>query len=270
VMVEVYRQSEKGELDLRQFLELREEDKVPGAGILTPHFSPGARLAVGDAVRLMIAFSDNTATNLLLDRIGLGSTTETMRELGFPNTRLHAKVYRRETSLDPERSREFGLSSTTADEMVGLLRLLHERKLVSPSASDAMHAHLLTCDDRAKFPRFLPEGAKMAFKTGSTEAVRTAAGILETPKGPVALCVLTTENADRRWSEDNEGDLLCARIAREVWDHYTPAEKEDPEADGNCALRNADLPNQTLPVVAQRDVAAEGGGAEDGSEPSFD
>ncbi|MFN9373252.1 MAG: serine hydrolase, partial [Planctomycetaceae bacterium] len=69
VMVEVYRQSEKGELDLRQFLELREEDKVPGAGILTPHFSPGARLAVGDAVRLMIAFSDNTATNLLLDRI---------------------------------------------------------------------------------------------------------------------------------------------------------------------------------------------------------
>lgn len=270
VMVEVYRQSEKRELDLRQFLELREEDKVPGAGILTPHFSPGARLAVGDAVRLMIAFSDNTATNLLLDRIGLGSTTETMRELGFPNTRLHAKVYRRETSLDPERSREFGLSSTTADEMVGLLRLLHERKLVSPSASDAMHAHLLTCDDRAKFPRFLPEGAKVAFKTGSTEAVRTAAGILETPKGPVALCVLTTENADRRWSEDNEGDLLCARIAREVWDHYTPAEKEDPEADGNCALRNADLPNQTLPVVAQRDVAAEGGGAEDGSEPSFD
>lgn len=270
VMVEVYRQSEKGELDLRQFLELKEEDKVPGAGILTPHFSPGARLAVGDAVRLMIAFSDNTATNLLLDRIGLGATTDTMRALGFPNTRLHSKVYRRETSLDPERSREFGLSSTTADEMVGLLRLLHERKLVSPTASDAMHAHLLTCDDRIKFPRFLPEGAKVAFKTGSTEAVRTAAGILETPKGPVAVCVLTSENADRRWSEDNEGDLLCARIAREVWDYFTPAEKEDPEADGNCSAQRTEL--RTLPPRGTREQrpTVEGGGAEEETEQGAD
>jgi D-alanyl-D-alanine carboxypeptidase len=262
VMVEVYRQSDKGELDLRQFLELREEDKVPGAGILTPHFSPGTRLAVGDAVRLMIAFSDNTATNLLLDKIGLGTTTDTMRTLGFPNTRLHSKVYRRETSLDPDRSREFGLSSTTADDMVGLLRLLHERKLVSPTASDAMHAHLLTCDDRAKFPRFLPEGAKVAFKTGSTEAVRTAAGILETPKGPVAVCVLTNDNADRRWSEDNAGDLLCARIAREVWDYFTPSEKEDPEADGNCATLDRAFSARTSPVAS----ALEGGGAEDETE----
>ena len=266
VMVEVYRQSAQGELDLRQFLELKEEDKVPGAGILTPHFSPGARLAVGDAVRLMIAFSDNTATNLLLDRIGLGATTDTMRALGFPQTRLNSKVYHRETSLDPERSREFGLSSTTADEMVGLLRLLHERKLVSPTASDAMRAHLLTCDDRVKFPRFLPEGAKVAFKTGSTDAVRTAAGILETPKGPVAVCVLTSENADRRWSEDNAGDLLCARIAREVWDYFTPAEKEDPEADGNCTAHAADVPEGELETTAARLAQAEGGGAEEEAE----
>ncbi len=270
IMVEVYRQSEKEVLDLRQFLELKEEDKVPGAGILTPHFSPGARLAVGDAVRLMIAFSDNTATNLLLDRIGLASTTNTMQVLGFPNTRLHSKVYRRETSLDPERSREFGLSSTTADEMVGLLRLLHERKLVSPTASDAMHAHLLTCDDRAKFPRFLPEGAKVAFKTGSTESVRTAAGILETPKGPVAVCVLTSENADRRWSEDNAGDLLCARIAREVWDYYTPSEKEDPEADGNCAAPERELSDLSQSLTFGPGGGAEGGGDQDATDPGVD
>jgi len=262
VMVEVYRQSERGDIDLHQFLELTEQDKVPGSGILTPHFSPGSRLAIADAVRLMIAFSDNTATNLLLDKIGLGATTESMRELGFPNTRLNSKVYRRETSLDPERSREFGLSSTTADEMVGLLRLLHERKLVSPKASDAMHAHLLTCDDHRKFPRFLPEGAKVAFKTGSTEAIRSAAGILETPLGPVALCVLTSENADRRWSDDNEGDLLCGRIAREVWDYFTPAEKEDPEADGNC-FGSAPVRGDFGADLARSAVGARDGGGDE-------
>lgn len=264
VMVEVYRQSEQGQIELHQFLELTEQDKVPGSGILTPHFSPGARLAIVDAVRLMIAFSDNTATNLLLDKIGLGATTETMRTLGFPNTRLNSKVYRRETSLDLERSREFGLASTTADEMVGLLRLLHERKLVSPKASDAMHAHLLNCDDHHKFPRFLPEGAKVAFKTGSTEAIRSAAGILETPRGPVAICVLTSENADRRWSEDNEGDVLCARIAREVWDYFTPAEKEDPEADGSC-FGAASVPGANASQGAGNPVGVSDGGGEESS-----
>ncbi|MCY2967559.1 MAG: serine hydrolase [Planctomycetota bacterium] len=203
IMIEAYRQSAAGKIDFDEVLELHEADKVPGAGILTPHFSAGVKL-------------------------------KTMEELGFPNTKLHSKVYQRETSIFPDRSKQFGLGSTTADEMVGLLSLLQNRKLVSPEASDAMRAHLLTCDDKLKFPRFLPDGTKIAFKTGSVEAARTAAGILETPKGPVAICVLTSENADRRWTDDNEGDLLCARVAREVLDYFTPVPKEGIEADDGC------------------------------------
>ena len=74
----------------------------------------------------MIAHSDNTATNLVLDQIGLPSTNRTMERLGCPSTRVNAKVYRRDTSIAPEQSKQFGLGSTTAREMVRLLEQLHQ------------------------------------------------------------------------------------------------------------------------------------------------
>ena len=89
LMVETYRQAAAKKVDLNATLVLRESDKVPGSGILTSHFTAGARLTLRDAVRLMIAFSDNTATNLVLDAVGIGSTAATMGALGYPNTKLH-------------------------------------------------------------------------------------------------------------------------------------------------------------------------------------
>ncbi len=220
VMVEAYRQAMAGTLDLDAVVTLRKVDKVPGSGILTDHFSDGATFPVRDAVRLMIAYSDNTATNLVLDRIGIESTAATMEAMGFPNTKIHSKVYRRDTSKFPERSKQFGLGSTSADEMIGLLEKLNARELVSPEASEAMLAHLRTCDDRAKFPRFLPGGTRIAFKTGSVDDIRTAAGLIETASGTIAVCVLTRANEDKRYVEDNAGNRLCAEIAREVFAHF--------------------------------------------------
>jgi beta-lactamase class A len=220
VLIEAYRQGHEKTIDLGAPITLRQEDKVPGAGVLTPHFSPGATFPLRDAMHLMIVYSDNTATNLVLDKIGLDSTAKTMERMGFPNTKIHSKVYKRETSVFPERSKRFGLGSTTADDMVALFEKLHRSELVSKEACAAMTKSLLQCDDKEKFPRFLPPGAKVSFKTGSVDAARTCAGVLYTKAGPVALCVLTAENEDKRWVADNAGNLLCARAAREVWDHF--------------------------------------------------
>jgi beta-lactamase class A len=222
VMIEAYRQAAAGNVNLKQMVTLRDADKVPGSGILTDHFSDGANISLRDAIRLMIVFSDNTATNLVVDVIGLPATAETMEKMGYPNTKLHSKVYKRETSVFPERSPIYGLGSTTADDMVSLCTSLHRKELVSPEASDAMIDHMLKCDDKDKFPRFLPKDTKVAFKTGSVDASRTAAGIIYTPGGPVALCVLTSENEDQSWEKDNAGDLLCARVAQLVYEHFTP------------------------------------------------
>ncbi|MBI3866481.1 MAG: serine hydrolase [Planctomycetia bacterium] len=233
VMVEAYRQAHEKRLDLAKHVTLKDEDKVPGSGILTSHFSAGASISVRDAIRLMIAFSDNTATNLVLDQIGLPATAKCMEELGCSHTKIHSKVFKRETSVFPERSKEFGLGSTTAGEMVRLLELIHQRKLVSPEASDAMKEHLLACDDKLKFRRLIPAAVKIAHKTGSVDEVRTDAGIIYSAAGPLAVCVLTRKNKDTRWADDNAGDVLCAQIARAVFDHFNPPapKKAQPSDD---------------------------------------
>jgi beta-lactamase class A len=228
VMIEAYRQAAAKRIDLNTVIALKKEDKVPGSGVLTQHFSDGATFKLRDAIRLMIAFSDNTATNLVVDAIGIGSTAATMERLGYPNTKLHSKVFRRDTSVFPERSKQFGIGSTTAREMIGLLEAVYRQQVVTPAACTEMLTHLRACDDKDKLPRFLPPETKIAFKTGSLNAAKTAAGIIEWPKGPVAVCVLTADNEDQRWVTDNAGNRLCADIARAVYDHFDqvhPAEK---------------------------------------------
>ncbi len=230
IMIEAYRQAEEGKIDLNRKVELKADDRVPGSGILTKHFSPGVQLSVRDAIRLMIAFSDNTATNLVLDQITIPATGGTMRQWGFAETQVHSKVFRRDLSIDTKRSERYGLGSTTASDMVALLAQLHAGKLVSPNACKAMLEHLATCDDTQKFPAMLPAGTKLYHKTGSVDKVRTDAGIMETPGGPVALCVLTENNRDTSWTNDNAGDRLCAEIASATFVYFA---KQRPKTDGS-------------------------------------
>jgi beta-lactamase class A len=229
VMIEAYRQAAEKAIDLDTQVTLKESDKVPGSGILTAHFSAGATFQLRDAIDLMIVFSDNTATNLVLDAIGIGTTAATMEKMGYPNTKIHAKVFRRDTSVFPERSKQFGLGSTTAGEMIRLYEALQRQELVSPEACAAMLKHLRACEDKDKFSRFLPAGTKVAFKTGSLDTTRTVAGLIECAQGPVAVCVLTDGNADKSWRQDNAGNKLCADIARAVHDHFGPRATERPE-----------------------------------------
>ncbi len=184
VMIEAYRQAVDEGKGLHRIIEIPKEDMVEGSGILTTHFSVGTRITLRDAIRLMIAFSDNTATNLVLDKIGLPATSKTMVEWGYPETRINSKVFRRETSIDQERSQRYGLGSTTANDMVDLLAKMYAGKLIAPGVCKDMLEHLATCDDKQKFPALLPPGTKIYHKTGSVAKIRTDAGIIETPMVP--------------------------------------------------------------------------------------
>ena len=245
IMVGTYRLAENKKVRLTESLVLKAEDKVPGSGILTTHFSPGATFSLRDGVRLMIAYSDNTATNLVLGAIGIDATNEQMNALGYPETRVNAKVFRGSTtSVDPERTKKYGLGSTTARDMVGLLARLHAGELASEESTAAMIGHLKACDDKDGFPRFLPAGTKIAHKTGAVNEARTEAGILYLPSGPVALCVLTNENEDRQWTNDNAGLLVRANAAKLVADHFAakanPASKDAPDPADESTLDGID------------------------------
>jgi D-alanyl-D-alanine carboxypeptidase (penicillin-binding protein 5/6) len=88
-----------------------------------------------------------------------------------------------------------------------------------------MMDNLYACDDKLKVPRLLPPGTKVAHKTGSVDSSRTDAGIIDTPSGPIAYCILTDKNQDRRWTDDNEGDKFCAEIGAAIYKYFNPKSK---------------------------------------------
>jgi beta-lactamase class A len=226
VMLEVYMQVREGKVKLEDMVTLKNADKVPGSGILTYHFSEGASFPLRDAVRLMMVYSDNTATNLVLDKIGIASTGERMKAWGFPHTRINAKVFLRSTSIDLQGSKKYGLGSTTAREMVGLLEKLHRKDVATPEACKEMIGHMKKCEDGTKLKRFLPGKIEVAHKTGTVDDVKTDAGILYLPGGPVAVCVLTAQNADRSYKTDSEANLFIGKIGKEVYDYFMSKHKK--------------------------------------------
>ena len=227
VMVEAYRQADAKKLDLAKVVTLTKEDKVQGAGILTQHFSDGTTLALKDLIRLMIVYSDNTATNMVLDQVGIKNVNATMKDLGFPETRINAKVYKgSSTSVDPDRTKKYQLGSTTAADTLALLELLHSGKAASAESCKLMIEHLKLNDDAEMLVRGLPEGTVIAHKTGATNKVRTEAGIIYVPDPadntkkktiPVAVCVLTNQNEDVRWIKDNAAQLTIAAIGKAIY-----------------------------------------------------
>ncbi|MCA9127681.1 MAG: serine hydrolase [Planctomycetales bacterium] len=251
IMIEAYRQIVAGTISLDDPVQLTEEDKVPGSGILTEHFSPGAVFKLRDAIRLMIRYSDNTATNLVIKRIGLPATSQLMVQWQMPETQLHSLVYRRDTSIAPDRSEKYGLGSTTALDMVQLLTRLQNRQLVSEQASMEMREHLLACEARSMLPLQLPADCAIAHKSGAVNRSRTDAGIVSFSGGSVVLCVLTDNNADTSWSADNAAQVLGGTIAKKVYDfcvqqHGTSPPPPDNQTDKTLTLGATGLMVESL------------------------
>jgi beta-lactamase class A len=227
VLIETYLQADEGKFKLTDMVTLHEIDKVPGSGLLSKHFSDGATFSIRDAARLMIAVSDNTATNLVLDKVGIANVNKRMEAWGFPNTKINAKVFRGSTtSVDPKRTEKYGLGSTTAREMAGVFEELIVSDRCRPAIKQCLITHLCHNEDKDKFSRLLPPGTVVAHKDGAVNNARTDAGLLYTPSGIIVVCVLTNDNRDQRWVSENAGNLLCAKVAKEVYDHFNPPEKK--------------------------------------------
>ena len=222
IMTAAYRLSDQSEIKLNDMVLLQKEDKVPGSGILTSNFSEGASFPLKDAIRLMIAYSDNTATNLVLDHIGIRTVNTILTQMGFPNTRINAKVFKGSTtSIAPEQTKKYGLGSTTAKETIDLLELIYSNKAATEKSCTAMIEHLKKCDDKDMIPRELTGKLKsIAHKIGAVSDARTDAGILYFDGGPVVICVLTAENKDKRWTSENSAEILIGKIGLIAFEHF--------------------------------------------------
>ena len=213
ILVTVYDLVEQKKLSLDDPLTLLAIDKVPGSGNLQ-FMHDGANLTVRDAAWLMTTTSDNTATNLLLDRIVIRRVWEKMEKLGLPHTKVHSKVYLRMASVAMDRSVKYGLGVTTPNEMSRLFALLAEGKAVSPKADSSMLDILAHNEDYAGVQRYV-DSLTVPHKTGATDQVRTECALFPLQSRVVA-CVLTKENVDQRWLIDNEAQVTMAKMGRAI------------------------------------------------------
>lgn len=227
VLVALLDQVEKGTIRLDDPLTMIERDQVGGSGVLQ-HLHSGLQLTVEDAARLMIIISDNTATNLLLDKVPMRTVWAKMDSLGLPHTRIHSKTFLRSTSVAMDSSVKYGLGVTTPDETVRLFTLLHQGRAVSPRMDSVALAMLRGNEDWNKMVRWLPDGATAAHKSGDVDQSRNDCGILYGPDAPVAVCVMTRENRDTSYATDNPANLLIARIGAEVYRFFNPSAPPPP------------------------------------------
>ncbi len=239
VLLELFTQVERGRIKLSDPVVMLDVDRVGGSGILQ-HFDAPLEMTVKDAATFMINQSDNTATNLIVDKLGIRAVNERMDSLGYPATRLWAKVSRsRQTSIDPDSSRVWGLGVTTPMENARMFASMYKREAVSAEASRQMINMARTqAWGYNEIPRYLPSGVVVAHKTGSVSATRNDCGIVFTqrPRGQTifdppqagmrdyVICVYTNENEDRGWQPvDNAAEVLIGDLSLIVWKVMNPA-----------------------------------------------
>lgn len=209
ILVTVYDLVEKKQLGLDDPLTVLKIDKVPGSGQLQ-FLHDNAIVTVHDAAWLMTTLSDNTATNLLLDRIIIRRVWDKMEKLGLPHTKVHSKSFLRNSSVAMDSSMKYGLGVTTPNEMSRLFALMAEGKAVSPAADSTMLDMLAHNEDFSKMQRHV-EGLDVPHKTGDTDQVRTECALFPL-QSRVATCVLTKDNQDKRYNIDNEAQVMMARM----------------------------------------------------------
>ncbi|HJQ11217.1 MAG TPA: serine hydrolase [Gemmatimonadaceae bacterium] len=209
ILVTVYDLVAKGQLSLDDPLTVLKIDQVPGSGVIQ-YLHPGTMLTVHDAAWLMSTISDNTATNLLLDRIIIRRVWAKMDSLGLSHTRVHSKSFLRISSVAMDSSVKYGLGVTTPNEMAHLFELMAKGKAVNPQADSAMLDILEHNGNDMMLQRY-SGGARAAHKDGETDQVRSECTLWYL-RNRVVVCVMTKENQDQRWIIDNEAQLTMANM----------------------------------------------------------
>lgn len=209
ILVTVYDLVAKGQLSLDDPLTVLKIDQVPGSGVIQ-FLHNGTVLTVHDAAWLMSTISDNTATNLLLDRIIIRRVWAKMDSLGLQHTRVHSKSFLRNSSVAMDSSVKYGLGVTTPNEMAHLFELMARGKAVNPVADSAMLDILEHNGTDFMLQRYAG-GARAAHKDGETDAVRTECTLWYL-RNRVIACVMSKENKDQRWILDNEPQLTLANM----------------------------------------------------------
>ena len=171
VLVELFRQVEQGRHGLDDLITLEQNDVVPGSGVLQ-RLTPGSvRMTLRDVATLMVTVSDNTATNMIIDRVGMENVNQTMVRLGLPQTKLQRKMMDSEAWLADREN------LSTPNEQARLLELIHRGDVLNDASRKEL-LHILSIPKSSRIRPLLPSGTRVAHKTGTVSGVVVDVGIV--------------------------------------------------------------------------------------------
>jgi len=205
VLAELYRQAQQGKLKLTDLYTVNASDLVPDSDIMNG-FTPGVtRITLRDLATMMVAVSDNSATNVLIDRVGMDNVNTFLNSLGLHDTRLRRKM------MDLKGATEGRENVSTPSEMTTLLEALYRGKVLNKEMTGDFFKVLSTHKD-SWIPRDLPDDVKIANKPGALEGVRNDSGVIFVEKRPYILCVMTTY-----LHRERDGEEAISNVSLAAW-----------------------------------------------------
>lgn len=227
ILMEVFSEAKAGKLSLDERLPLTKDNQVPGSGILT-FLQPGLQPTVQDAAVLMTDLSDNTATNLLIDKVTVAAVDKKITDMGLKNTWLYKKVFKPAEGPMPADQKKFGLGKTTAREMAQMFESIDRCDLGDAALCKRMLQILKDQQDNNEIPRYIQysdtseKPSAIAHKTGALDDVRNDVGIVYTTAGPIVISAFTWDNKDHSWTADNEAMLTIAKMSKAIVESWAP------------------------------------------------
>jgi beta-lactamase class A len=207
IVYELFKQVDEGTIRLDQTLPLDHAKAVGGSGVLFELGTP--TLSVRDYATLMVIVSDNTATNVLIDLLGMDKIAARMTALGLPATKLRRRM------IDLAAARRGDENVSTPAEIVRLLEIIAKGEGLSASSRDQAIA-LLKKPKASRLRRALPPGIDTADKPGELEGVRVDAGIVYARNRPYIICVMTTYLVD-----ETEGEAAIVELAKAAYEYFS-------------------------------------------------
>lgn len=225
LFLQAFEQVKAGKIHLDDKIELTKANQVAGSGVL-PFLDPGLKLTLKDTLTLMVLLSDNTATNMSIDAVGLKPTNQMLADMGLKNTYFYKKVYVKATEPLPADFKQFGLGKTTPREMAAVMEYIYNCKIGDQKLCDQMKFILRNQQYRSMIPRYieLPDTSEdlsaIGDKIGALDDVRNDVAFVITPKGTIIISAFTYENKDQSWTPENKAEILIGKMAKSVVDAW--------------------------------------------------
>lgn len=206
-------------IDINTKINYEQSNYVNGSGVLQ-YLTPGLELSLKDTATLMMIISDNVATNIMIDYVGIDYINNTINELGLLNTKLYSKFESCEDKV-------FG--ETTAEDYGKVFELIANRKLWNESMTD----EIIEILKNQKYTEMVGDGIPKVYidtenefvknvitKSGKYQSVRNDGGIVNTKYGQYILIIFIKDFNDQDYLNDEDIYNYGRKISNTIFDRY--------------------------------------------------